>query len=134
MAEATKKYISAVGRRKRAVAQVRLYPAGSGKIEINGKAFEAFFPTEDHQRTLKSPLESVGSASDFDLTVLVKGGGMTGQVESIRMGISRALVEHNPEWRTSLKKLGYLTRDARKKERKKPGLKGARRAPQFSKR
>lgn len=130
----TKKYIQTVGRRKQAVAQVRLYPAGKGEVVVNTKKLEDFFPVQTLQQSVNAPFAATGTESQFDVTVQVKGGGITGQAESVRMGIARALVEHNPELRTTLKKLGFLKRDARVKERKKYGKRGARRSPQWSKR
>ena len=132
--QTTKKYIRTIGRRKESVAQVRLFTEGDGKIEINGKEMVNYFTVPSHQQKILTPFKETGTERLFDITVKVKGGGITGQADSIRMAIARALIKHNPEWRTSLKKLGLLTRDARKKERKKPGLKSARRAPQWSKR
>lgn len=135
MAEAaTKKYVATVGRRKRSIAQIRLTPGGSGAIVVNTKTVQEYFPTDELRQSAVSPLKAVDMSDKVDVSILVKGGGMTGQAESMRMGIARALCEHNPEWRTTLKKLGFLTRDPRKRERKKPGLRSARRAPQFSKR
>ncbi len=120
-------YLYATGRRKTAVAQVRLYPQGNGKVTINEKAV-----TVAEQGYL-APLKLVG-LSAADVTVKVQGGGFAGQDEAIRHGISRAIVEMDENYKTTLRKAGFLTRDPREKERKKPGLKGARRAPQWSKR
>jgi small subunit ribosomal protein S9 len=120
------KYFYGTGRRKTAVARVRLYP-GSGKITINGKDSGLSDETV-------SPLKLVGKIGSYDISVTVSGGGTTGQNEAMRHGIARALVVSNSEYRSSLKKAGYLTRDSREVERKKPGLKKARRAPQWSKR
>lgn len=125
--ESQKKYYYAVGRRKTAIAKVRLY-FGKGTVSINEKVIENPDPL------YLAPLESIGSKNKFDISVKTLGGGKTSQVEAIRHGISRALVKYNPEFRLSLKKSGYLTRDPREKERKKPGLKRARRAPQWQKR
>ncbi|MDA1038214.1 MAG: 30S ribosomal protein S9 [bacterium] len=129
-----KKYIPGLGRRKRSIAQVRLISGGTGKITVNDKPLEEYLPVETSQLSVISPLRETGTLDTFDITVKVVGGGMTGQADAIRLGISRGLIEYNPEFRAVLKKLGYLRRDAREKERKKPGLKGARRAPQWSKR
>ncbi len=126
MAE-TKKYHYGTGRRKTAVAQVRLYPKGNGVVTINEKVVEG--PSSVYLE----PLKLVGQA-DMDLSAHVKGGGFQGQYEAIRHGVARALVAMDEELRTTLKKAGFLTRDPRAKERKKFGLKGARRAPQWSKR
>ncbi|HHT15814.1 MAG: 30S ribosomal protein S9 [Christensenellales bacterium] len=122
----------AVGRRKKAVARVRLVP-GEGNIVINRRDIDDYFGLETLKMTVRQPL-NLTNVSGFDVLVNVHGGGLTGQAGAIRHGISRALCKANPELRGSLKKAGFLTRDPRMKERKKYGLKGARRAPQFSKR
>lgn len=127
-------FIAAVGRRKTSVARVRLIKNGKGTITVNGKPMNDRFNVFELQTLVKAPLETVGQADAVDVSVKVQGGGMRGQAEATRQGIARALIQLNPTFRKSLKKLGYLTRDARKKERKKPGLKKARRAPQWSKR
>ena len=127
-------YHYAVGRRKSAIATVRLYPKGSGKIYVNGKAYTEYFPIDTDQITLASPLTVTSNEGATDITIHVKGGGTTGQAEAARLGIARALIIWNADLRPVLKAQGLLTRDAREKERKKPGLKRARRAPQFSKR
>jgi len=101
---------------------------------VNGKELSIYFPLATLQQKITAPFLETGTEGIFDISVKVIGGGFTGQADSVRMGIARALIKHNPEWRTVLKKSGFLTRDARKKERKKPGLKSARRAPQWSKR
>jgi len=134
MAELETKYIGAVGRRKSAVAQVRLHHGGAGTIQINKRAFENYLPTEILRQAVKAPLVLTGTENMFDIMVVVKGGGASGQADSIRLGIARALVDFNPEYRTVLKKQGFLTRDARIRERKKFGKKSARRSPQWSKR
>jgi len=121
------------GRRKKAVARVRLVP-GTGKITINKKDLEDYFPLEILRREVKRPFEVTGSEGKFDVIALVNGGGTTGQAGALRHGVSRALVEADAEYRPSLKAAGFLTRDPRMKERKKYGLKKARRASQFSKR
>jgi small subunit ribosomal protein S9 len=126
MAE-TKKYYYGTGRRKTAVAQVRLYPKGNGKVTVNEAS------VEDPSTVYLEPLKLVGQ-QDMDISAHVQGGGFQGQIEAIRHGVARALVAMDEEFRTSLKKAGFLTRDPRAKERKKFGLKGARRAPQWSKR
>ncbi len=121
------------GRRKSSVARVYLVP-GNGKITINKRDIEEFFGLETLKVIVKQPLVLTDTLTKFDVLVTVKGGGYTGQAGAIRHGISRALLEADIEMRPALKKAGYLTRDPRMKERKKYGLKGARRAPQFSKR
>ena len=123
---------NAVGRRKSAVARVRLV-AGDGKIVINGRDIDNYFGYETLKMTVRKPLE-LTKVSGYDVMVNVNGGGFTGQAGAIRHGISRALCKANPDLRGDLKKAGFLTRDPRMKERKKYGLKAARRAPQFSKR
>ena len=135
MQETVKKnsYYYAVGRRKTSVAQVKLF-SGTGSIVVNGKDINVYFPNIILQDTVHSALRAVGQEGVFDINVSVNGGGITGQAESIRLGISRALEKKNAEVRKPLKALGYLRRDPRKKERKKYGLKKARRAPQWSKR
>lgn len=129
-----KQYIYAVGRRKTASAQVRLYKKGEGEITINDKKLEDYFITKDLQGIIHSPMKIVGQGDKLKVWVKVVGGGKVGQAEAIRHGISRALLEINPNFKKPLRKQGFLTRDSRKKERKKPGLKRARRAPQWSKR
>ena len=123
---------NAVGRRKSAVARVRLV-AGDGKIVINGRDIDNYFGYETLKMTVRQPLE-LTKVSGYDVMVNVNGGGFTGQAGAIRHGISRALCKANPDLRGDLKKAGFLTRDPRMKDRKKYGLKAARRAPQFSKR
>ncbi len=134
MTEQTTKYICAVGRRKCAIAQVRLHHGGKGTIEINKRGFENYLPLETLRQTVEAPLKLTGTQNMFDIVILVKGGGPSGQANSIRLGIARALVDFNPEYRSVLKKEGFLTRDARIRERKKFGKKSARRSPQWSKR
>lgn len=121
------------GRRKKSVARVRLY-AGEGKITINGRDIEEYFGLDTLKTVARQPLVLTDTASKFDVVVNVSGGGVTGQAGAIRHGISRALCEFDETLRHDLKAAGFLTRDPRMKERKKYGLKGARRAPQFSKR
>ena len=122
------------GRRKKAIARVRLVPAGSGAIVINDRTLEDYFPMGTLQYIVKQPLKEVEAEGKYDVLVNVVGGGFTGQAGAIKLGIARALVEADPNTRPALKKAGFLTRDPRAKERKKYGLKKARRAPQFSKR
>ena len=124
---------NAVGRRKSAVARVRLVP-GEGKILVNKRDIDDYFGLETLKMTIRQPMNLVKVGESFDVLVNVRGGGLTGQAGAIRHGISRALCKVNPELRAELKKAGFLTRDPRMKERKKYGLKAARRAPQFSKR
>jgi small subunit ribosomal protein S9 len=121
------------GRRKKAIARVFLRP-GSGKVTINGRAVEHYFPSEAGRLPVRQALLATEMADNFDALILAHGGGLSGQAQAIRMGISRALVEFNAELRPKLKSLGYLTRDARSRERKKYGQKGARKRFQFSKR
>ena len=121
------------GRRKEAVARVRLRP-GNGAITINGRELENYFPTPTHRMILSEPLRLTSMAEAYDVDCSIHGGGVSGQAGALRMGIARALCELDPELRSQLKKAGMLTRDARKKESKKYGLKKARKAPQYSKR
>ena len=123
---------SAVGRRKKAVARVRLV-AGDGKITINKRDIDNYFGLETLKMTVRQPL-TLTNTGNFDVVVNVNGGGLTGQAGAIRHGVARALLQADPAYRPALKKVGFLTRDPRMKERKKYGLKAARRAPQFSKR
>jgi small subunit ribosomal protein S9 len=109
--------------------------SGSGEFVVNDKKVEDYFPTEKDNRTVTEPLSVLtGGRSGFDISVLVKGGGVKGQADSVRLGLARAILKMDPELRTELSQSGYLTRDARVKERKKPGLKGARKAPTYTKR
>ncbi|WP_070121503.1 30S ribosomal protein S9 [Bacillus marinisedimentorum] len=121
------------GRRKSSVARVRLVP-GNGTIVVNGREFEDFFPLPAVREVVRQPLAVTETEGSYDVHVNVNGGGYTGQAGAVRHGIARALLQADPEYRLPLKREGLLTRDARMKERKKYGLKGARRAPQFSKR
>ncbi|MCM3666947.1 30S ribosomal protein S9 [Heyndrickxia sp. MSNUG] len=121
------------GRRKSSVARVRLVP-GTGKITINDREIENYIPFAALREVVKQPLVATETVGSYDILVNVNGGGYTGQAGAIRHGIARALLQADPEFRPTLKRAGLLTRDARMKERKKYGLKGARRAPQFSKR
>ncbi|MBR5225167.1 MAG: 30S ribosomal protein S9 [Clostridia bacterium] len=123
----------AVGRRKKAIARVRLIP-GDGKIVINGRDIDNYFGLETLKMTVRQPLALTALEGRYDVLVNVYGGGLAGQAGAIRHGISRALVKADPELRPAVKKAGFLTRDPRMKERKKYGLKAARRAPQFSNR
>ncbi|MBQ8128874.1 MAG: 30S ribosomal protein S9 [Clostridia bacterium] len=123
----------AVGRRKKAIARVRLVP-GDGKIVINKREIDDYFGLETLKMTVRQPLVLTSLEGRYDVLVNVHGGGLTGQAGAIRHGISRALVKADPDLRPAVKKAGFLTRDPRMKERKKYGLKAARRAPQFSKR
>ena len=131
MAKTTKFY--GTGRRKSSVARLYLTP-GTGKVVINKKDMDDYFGLETLKIIVKQPLVATNTVDKFDVLVNVKGGGFTGQAGAIRHGISRALLEADADYRAVLKKAGFLTRDSRMKERKKPGLKKARRAPQFSKR
>ncbi len=121
------------GRRKKSVARVRVY-AGTGKITVNDRDIDDYFGLETLKLIVRQPLTLTGTTEKFDIVCRVNGGGVTGQAGAIRHGISRALLQYDEELRPELKKAGLLTRDPRMKERKKYGLKGARRAPQFSKR
>jgi small subunit ribosomal protein S9 len=121
------------GRRKSSVARVRLVP-GNGRVLINEREFEDYLPLPALREVVKQPLVATETLGSYDVLVSVMGGGYTGQAGAIRHGIARALLQADPEFRPTLKRAGFLTRDARMKERKKYGLKGARRAPQFSKR
>ena len=128
-----KPYFYGTGRRKSSVARVRVYN-GTGKITINDRDIDDYFGLETLKLIVRQPLTLTGTTDKFDIVCRVAGGGVTGQAGAIRHGISRALLQYNEELRAELKKAGLLTRDPRMKERKKYGLKGARRAPQFSKR
>ena len=138
-------YYEGVGRRKRATARVRLYAdpqslsmvgqgAQLGEIVVNGKLAQEYFPRHGDFALATEPLQAAGLSGTFFVSVLVKGGGVTGQVGAVRHGLARALLKVNPDLRSILRKGGFLTRDAREKERKKPGLKRARKAPQYTKR
>ena len=128
-----KPYFYGTGRRKSSVARVRVYN-GTGKITINDRDIEDYFGHETLKLIVRQPLTLTGNLDKFDIVCRVSGGGVTGQAGAIRHGLSRALLQYNEELRPELRKAGFLTRDPRMKERKKYGLKGARRAPQFSKR
>ncbi len=125
--------IIGIGRRKCAVASVRLRP-GTGQIKVNGREAKNYFPVDMQMRTLQSPLKMLGLESRYDLVIRVKGGGLEAQASASRLGISRALVKQEEQRRMELKSVGFLRRDPRKKERKKYGLAGARKSFQFSKR
>ena len=129
----TNPYFYGTGRRKKSVARVRVY-AGSGKITINNRDIDDYFGLETLKLIVRQPLALTGTADKFDIVCNVQGGGVTGQAGAIRHGLSRALLQYDENLRPALKKAGFLTRDPRMKERKKYGLKGARRAPHFSKR
>ena len=129
----TNPFYYGTGRRNKSVARVRVY-AGTGKITINDRDIDEYFGLETLKLIVRQPLALTETAEKFDIVCRVNGGGVTGQAGAIRHGIARALLQFDPELRAALKKAGFLTRDPRMKERKKYGLKGARRAPQFSKR
>ena len=134
MYESKKKYSYGTGRRKSSVARVRLFENGTGSIIINGREINDYFGLETLKLVVRQPLAALNLTDKVDLIITVTGGGVSGQAGAIRYGLSRALVALNAENRPTLKAAGFLTRDPRMKERKKYGLKGARRAPQFSKR
>ena len=125
--------IQTVGRRKTSTARVILRP-GKGEWKINGRTLADYFPRETHRIRIEEPLRATGVAGQFDITVRVAGGGLTGQADAVRMGLARAIVKHDEEARPILREKGLLTRDSRKVERKKPGRPGARKRFQFSKR
>ncbi len=129
-----KQYWEGVGRRKTATARVRIYEGSGDTLLVNEKPLAQYFALEERQEKAIAPLDNLGLSGSFDVTCLVKGGGLQAQAEAIRLGLARALLEYNEEYRTQLRQLGYLTRDPRMRERKKPGLKRARRAPQWQKR
>jgi small subunit ribosomal protein S9 len=130
---ANDEYSYGTGRRKTASARVRVYP-GQGRIVVNDKPVHEYFPRESDLATLAAPLVVVGRRDNVDVVVRVLGGGVSGQVGAVRQGLARALAAMDPEFRPPLKRGGFLTRDDREKERKKPGLKRARKAPQYTKR
>jgi len=134
MTESAKQYIEAVGRRKAAIARVRLVNGGTGIFSINERSLEVYLPIALLRQSVLSPFKQTGTENMFDVSVKVVGGGIHGQADSIRLGIARALVDFNPEFRAVLKKSSFLSRDARIRERKKFGKKSARRSPQWSKR
>ena len=134
MYQSKKPYLYGTGRRKSSVARVHVYPNGTGSITINGRSIDEYFGLETLKMVVRQPLVATANESKVDIVATVKGGGVSGQAGALRHGISRALLSVAPEYRAILKKAGFLTRDPRMKERKKYGLKSARRAPQFSKR
>ena len=134
MYESKRKYFYGTGRRKSSVARVRVYENGTGAITINGRDIDNYFGLDTLKLIVNQPLVAADLVGKVDVVVTVAGGGVSGQAGAIRHGISRALLQLNPEYRATLKAAGFLTRDPRMKERKKYGLKAARRAPQFSKR
>ncbi len=134
MYESKKKYFYGTGRRKSSIARVRVYENGTGAITINGRDIDDYFGLETLKLVVRQPLNTTELLGKVDVVVSVVGGGVSGQAGAIRHGIARALVTLNPEYRAALKAAGFMTRDPRMKERKKYGLKAARRAPQFSKR
>ena len=125
--------IQTVGRRKEAIVRVRLLP-GTGQFTLNGRTIEAYFPNKVHQQLIREPFVILEKAEQYDVVGLLHGGGVSGQAGALRLAIARALIEVEPDDRPALKKAGFLTRDPRVKERKKYGLKKARKAPQYSKR
>lgn len=125
--------IQTVGRRKTSTARVMIRP-GKGEWKVNGRTLDNYFPRETHRIRIEEPLRAAGVAGQFDIIVRVNGGGLTGQADAVRMGLARALVEHDEEVRPAMREKGLLTRDPRKVERKKPGRPGARKRFQFSKR
>ena len=134
MYESKKKYAYGTGRRKSSIARVRVYENGTGSIIINGRDIDNYFGLDTLKLLVRQPLVTTDTLGKVDIVCTVAGGGVTGQAGAIRHGVSRALLNVNPEYRATLKAAGFLTRDPRMKERKKYGLKAARRAPQFSKR
>ena len=134
MYESKRQYQYGTGRRKSSVARVRVYQGGTGSITINGRDIDDYFGLETLKMVVRQPLNATDTLGKVDIVATVEGGGVSGQAGALRHGISRALLLVNPEYRAILKKAGFLTRDPRMKERKKYGLKAARRAPQFSKR
>jgi small subunit ribosomal protein S9 len=127
------KPIQTVGRRKEAIVRVRLVP-GTGQFKLNGRTIEDYFPNKVHQQLIREPFVTLEKVDQYDVIGLLSGGGITGQAGALRLAIARALIVVEPDDRPSLKKAGFLTRDPRVKERKKYGLKKARKAPQYSKR
>ncbi|WP_424565468.1 30S ribosomal protein S9 [Tamaricihabitans halophyticus] len=133
VARSTSETAQTVGRRKEAVVRVRMVP-GSGNFKLNGKTLETYFPNKVHQQLIREPLLTVERGESFDVVANLRGGGTTGQAGALQLAIARALIELDSDDRPALKKAGFLTRDSRAKERKKYGLKKARKAPQYSKR
>ena len=134
MSESEYQYYESVGRRKTATARVRVYPGGDGTIMINDKPAEDYFGRDWDVKQLKEALVATDNAGRFNVSVHVNGGGISGQAGAIRLGMARALLKVDPDYRSVFRKFGLLTRDPRAKERKKPGLKRARKAPQYTKR
>jgi small subunit ribosomal protein S9 len=134
LAEAISPYYYGTGRRKTAVARVRVFPNGNGRIVVNGRPADQYFGRELYVANIRSPFRLLELPSTFDITVKVVGGGVTGQSEAIRHGVARALVRADEGYKPALRRAGFLTRDPRMKERKKYGLKRARKAPQYTKR
>jgi small subunit ribosomal protein S9 len=134
MAEMTEQYFEGVGRRKEATARARLYPQGTGRILVNDKPVNEYFGREVDQIAVNAPLKATGADVRYNVSVKVLGGGVTGQAIASRMAIARALLDVDAEYRAALKAAGYLSRDSREKERKKPGLKRARKGPTYTKR
>ncbi len=130
----TQQYFEGVGRRKEATARARLFTGGSGKVLINDRELEAYFGRDIDRTAIRSPLALTGADTRYNVSVHINGGGSTGQAIAARMAVARALLKVDPEYRAALKAAGFLSRDAREKERKKPGLKRARKAPTYTKR
>lgn len=128
------RYFFAIGRRKTAVAKVKMWSEGTGEITVNERAFAHYFPTETLRKIAAGPLEALGVAKTVNVAAIVSGGGVPAQARAVALGLARVLVLRDAATKTVLKKQGMMTRDSRKKERKKPGLKRARRAPQWQKR
>jgi small subunit ribosomal protein S9 len=127
------KPVQTVGRRKEAIVRVRILP-GTGQFKLNGRTLEEYFPNKVHQQLIREPFVTLEKSDQYDVVATLRGGGITGQAGALRLGIARALIVIEPDDRPALKKAGFLTRDPRVKERKKYGLKKARKAPQYSKR
>lgn len=134
MAETEMQYYEGIGRRKTSTARVRLFPGGDGTMLVNDQPADEYFVREGDLRNLSEPLVVTDNVGRFNMSVHVNGGGVTGQCGAIRLGIARALLKTDPDYRPTLRQFGLLTRDPRAKERKKPGLKRARKAPQYTKR
>lgn len=134
MYQSKKPYMYGTGRRKSSVARVHLFPGGTGKVTVNNRDIDDYFGLDTLKFIVRQPLVTTSNVDKFDIVATVTGGGVTGQAGAIRHGVARALLLVDEAYRPALKAAGFLTRDPRMKERKKPGLKGARRAPQFSKR
>ncbi len=130
----TQQYYEGVGRRKESTARARLYVGGNGRVLINDREVNAYFGRDVDRLAIMAPLTATGTESRYNLSLHIEGGGSTGQAIAARMAVARALVKIDPEFRAALKSAGFLSRDAREKERKKPGLKRARKAPTYTKR